>query len=161
MKPKFFDKNVAGVSKNQTILSTLRCGLQSLPVSLKVFFVVLLISVLLSFFSIQRNTFFILGFIASGVTAKAALILLNILAPAVLLVAMLKRASWTLKCAVLYLGFFILNGVVGTISYVWLIPEGLFRFLWPALLVGIILNVILIVFLLLFWKNRDYFKQKS
>jgi hypothetical protein len=96
---------------NQKISSI--AGWNPLPLSLKIFFIILSLGVISSIFSIGKNWYFLLGFIITGFVSKIILFLLNIAAPIMLLIAMWKRYSWTKRYAFVYLGFFILNNIIG------------------------------------------------
>lgn len=128
-----------------------------MPITMKVFFVIMVILVLLSLFYFGKDSYFIFGLSVKGVPAKIIYVLLDLITPTLLLVAMLKRYGWTFKYAICYLGFFTLNSLVGIIIYTRLIPEDLFKYMWPAIAIGVLPIIILVIFLILFWRAKNYF----
>ncbi len=136
-----------------------KSGFKSLPLSMKIFFIIMTVLTLLSFLYLEKNSIFIIGFVLRGVLAKIAIALVNIFVPTILLIAMLKRYSWTAKYATFYFGFLILNSVIGIISYTLIMPDGLFKYLWSSIAIGASPNIALIIFLIIFWRGRNYFTK--
>lgn len=135
-----------------------KSGFKLLPRSLKIFFVIMFVLILMSLLSFGKDSYFILGLLIRGIPAQIIYILLNVLAPTVLLFAMLKRYPWTYKYAIYYLSFFVLNSLTGIIIYSLLIPEGFLNDMWLIVAAGVFQTIILSVFLILFLLAKNYFK---
>jgi hypothetical protein len=147
-------------NSDNAVLST---GWSQLPISLKAIFIIMilltLLSLILFFLGWQNDWYFILGFAIIGPISKIIFLLLNVVAPAALLFAMWKRNPQTWKYALAYFGFFVLNNIMGMITFLLALPAGLLGYMWPAIILGAIPLVIMAIFMIIFWKERDYFDK--
>jgi hypothetical protein len=126
-------------------------GWRSIPLSLKILFAVLVLWVMGSVFAIPMRSelglpFF--GLYFYGIVAGLIVFLLDIVAPITFLFALLNRKTWSVPFAFSYMGIFILNSVVAFFT----IKEqlGAIPIIMPALF-----NII---FLIVIYTNRNYFK---
>lgn len=101
-----------------------------------------------------EDTFYLLIFQITGFFATLAMILLEVIAPLLLLIAIWKKYVWAWKYGAYYFGFFALNEVV----FIALHPIHLSTSIsiLPAILLPIILNAL---FAIIFIKQRDYFEH--
>jgi len=138
-------------------------GWKSFPTIFRVLFIWFLISLFFSLFQIRQTSqigFYILGISLSGLLAILGYIFINILGLSLLCIAMWKRYNWTFLYSIIYFGYGCLNGVIIFISKSIannsnLSGSGLFN---GVILFGIVLNIL---FIYLFYRNKDYFLNSS
>lgn len=129
-------------------------GWKPLPLALKIIFVVFVIWIIGAVSGIPARyesgiPFF--GFFVRGATAVVIVSLLDILAPAVFLGAMVLRKAWAPFFALAFIAIFVLNGVAAFFT----VREqlGIMPILIPTLVEAVFAAVIV-------WK-RNYFKSDA
>ena len=126
-------------------------GWKPIPISLKILIVVFILWALGSLFGIPlrfETGLPFLGVFVYGLTASLIVLFLDIVAPITFIFAVWNRKTWTTYFAFSYIGFFIINSVVAIFT----VREqlGLMPILIPLL--------INIVFLIVIYKSKNYFK---
>lgn len=154
-------------------------GWKPLPVILKVIWIILLIGVVFSVpavFSARTSGYPIFGLNVFGYWAAVLMFLVNLLLPVWLIIAMLKRYSWTWIYAVAFYLFIIINELMGIGAldqfvqvvlselpemYFDMIPD-IQPLVWYSALAGIIMGALVdVFFMLMFIIKRKYFMQKQ
>lgn len=132
-------------------------GWKPLPRSLKLFFIFLVLSVIVSLPSLQDTRFFLFGLVVPGLLSQGAHAVFVLLAPLILLLAMLKRLPWTWKYALGYLIFFATNSLVGAFLFS-RSAQGDAGRLWLTIEVGAGSVMLMVTCMILFWTQRRYFE---
>lgn len=130
----------------------------SLPLPLKIVGVILGVGIIGAFFSLREDSYILLGFILFGVKAKVLYVFFNIIAPVILLAALWKRHRWMGKLGFGYFIFLTINTIAATANFAVMGAQGLFKFLWPSLVAGAILAILLGLCSYVFWRYRIIFK---
>lgn len=125
-------------------------GWKPIPLSLKILFVVFIlwaIGAVLNAPNLFESGLPLLGVFIYGVPAILVVLLLDIIGPLVFLIALWSRKVWAAKWAFLYIGIFILNGVVAffTVREVLGLPQIL------------IPTIASIIFFIVIYRERNYF----
>jgi len=125
-------------------------GWKPIPLPLKILSVLMLlwtVGALMNLPNLMQNGLPLLGTFVSGITALLVVLVLDFIGPLTFLFALWTRKSWGPKWAFIYLGLFILNGVVAFFT----VREqlGSAQILVPTLASALFSAVI-------YWK-RDYF----
>ena len=126
-------------------------GFRSLPLSLKVVFV---LSILWAFGSVMNmsnlvtNGLPFMGVFVFGIAAASVAIVLDIIGPIIFLYGAWNKKSWAPKVAYAYMGIFILNSVVAFFTVRETLGIG------PVTIPG----VVTIVFVSLIYRARSYFE---
>ena len=126
-------------------------GWKTIPLSLKILFVLLVLWTLGSVLNISNryeSGLPFLGVFVYGIAAILIVLLLDIAAPITFLFALWNRKSWAASFALSYIAFFILNSVIAFFTF--REQLGLMQILIPT-----IANVI---FFIVIYKTRSYFK---
>jgi len=95
-------------------------GWKSLPISLKILSIVLLLWAVMSVAVLvmmpEREIGFF-GFMLTGTAAAVVVLLLDFISPLLFLYAMWKKLKWGAKFGMLYNGIFILNSIVALFTF--------------------------------------------
>ena len=95
-------------------------GWKSLPLSLKILSIVLLLWAVMSVAVLvmmpEREIGFF-GFMLTGTAAAVVVLLLDFISPLLFLYAMWKKLKWGAKFGMLYNGIFILNSIVALFTF--------------------------------------------
>jgi hypothetical protein len=135
----------------------LRDDWKQLPLFLKILVAVTILNILCSPLFLGNPTYIILGLFVYGLIAYILQLLLNVIGAAVAVLAIWKRYPWAWKYCVGYYGFFVINGIIGMISFAGKIPEGFHSYLLPSILFGVISVIFSIFFLLIIVKEKKFF----
>ena len=124
-------------------------GWKALPILLKILFVVLLLWAMMSIAVIitmpEREIAFF-GLLLKGISGNAIVLLLDVIAPLVLVYSMLKRLHWGATFGMLYNGVFILNNIVALFMFRDIFGNGIY---FPL--------IASIIFFTIIFKERKYF----
>ncbi len=124
-------------------------GWKSLPLSLKILSIVLLLWAIMSInvlFMMPNREIAFFGFMLSGVAAKIVVLLLDFISPLVFLFASWKRLKWGAKFGMLYNGIFILNSVIAFFLFKDVFGNAIY---FPL--------VASIIFFYIIYKERNYY----
>ena len=143
-----------------------------LPIQLKVLFILIIMGVFSTLFStgsITQIGYPLLGFYIYGIWGLILLTIINGVGSIVLLYGLWNRLGWTWKYGAAYFAFFILNSLLSLIS----IPKRIellspqfsevAAMTTPAMYAGIAIGtifavVLYVIFLIIIYKNKAYFK---
>jgi len=126
-------------------------GWKPIPLSLKIIFVVLIlwsIGSVLNLSNIYESGIPFFGLWISGIIASLFAVLLDIVGPITFLFGLWTRKSWAPLIAYTYMTIFILNGIIALFTFK--DQLGLIQILIP--------NIAEIIFLIVIYKTRSYFK---
>ena len=126
-------------------------GWKPIPLSQKILFVVLVLWIIGSLFAVQQRyelglPFF--GLYVYGISASLMVIVLDVLAPATFLFGLWTRKSWAPLVAYTYMTIFLINGIIAL--FIFSEQLGLMQILIP--------NIAELIFLILVYSKREYFK---
>ena len=151
-------------------------GWKPLPASLKVLFVILVLSMFISSFSVDsvfKVGYFILGFHIFGIGAIISLAIFSVFGMIVFLLALWNRLAWTWKYGVAYFTFFILNQLLflprlpkkleSLISQIpATVPPGTIEAMYSSAIMGLLFGVALnVVYLIIIYRTRSYFELEE
>ena len=146
-------------------------GWKPLPTSLKILFVLTLISIpfsLIGLLSIAKTGYLLLGFQVFG-TGAIILYILSLAATIIFPIGLWNRYHWTAKYGLAYYGFSLLNTLSGMIPTQKQIEQqlsqlpaalpGLKEAMYASIIITAIISIaVTIIFLTIIYKKRDYFK---
>lgn len=146
-------------------------GWKPLPTSLKILFVLTLISLpfsLIGLSPIAKTGYPLLGFQIFGAGA-IMLYILSLVAVIIFLMGLWNRYRWTAKYGLAYYGFFLLNGLSGMINIPKQIEQQLSQIptalpgvkegMYAGIIISILISIsVAIIFMAIIYKKRDYFK---
>lgn len=124
---------------------------------LKAIMVILIVNIILSLFSIQRDTFFLFGLILTEAVATILKSLFNIVIPLFLFVTLWKRYAWGWKLGITYYGFLLLNSTIALVSFLLRLPPDSYQFIKFSIITGIIVIIANALFVAIFIKEKHSF----
>lgn len=131
-------------------------GFKSMPLLLKTIWIISLLFILFSFISILKGfeygiLFF--GFYVEGLSHISLVLILDILAPLIFLFGTWYRKKFAIKVAFTYMSIFIISKI-----YSLLFLRDILGFVLIDILLYILISLLITSFLIIIYKERNYFK---